>query len=128
MGETLPGGESDDLAVSWPELSERVAQLGGPSQIRRIRANIAGDPTEEREQCPPAAVAARLVGEHTTGGGDQPGQGIPDRGLVKPSPGDQERLGDDVIGRLGTPPTGIPEHHPVMGVPQLVEARAALLV
>jgi hypothetical protein len=107
--QALPGAEGQQLPVGRGQAGEGLGDLRllGVFGERAVgNAQIGTQPAGERRT---AALAPVVVGQHPPGHAvqPQPGFGVA-RDVVQPSPGGQERLGDDVGRVVGT--AGAPQH------------------
>jgi hypothetical protein len=95
--EALPRDQQNRLALALRQLTERVPQLPRQSSQRIGIGRLLGHGwSQTLDQRRAAMPRPSLVGQHPAGHAEQPWQRLR-RDVRRPPPGDQERLGEDVI-------------------------------
>src|SRR6266511_1238223 len=124
-GEALPRDEPKQVTVGRGEATERPGDpVAALATVRSGRVIGRPERSEPGEQAKAAAPTPPVVGQHPAGHSVQPQAGFRAGGdVAQPAPRSEERLGDHVVGVVGSihPPQRVPQEPRVVGVVDLTE-------
>ncbi len=120
--QAVPGDQCDRLAVVRRQASERGRHLAGRFLDRGSWRGAAIRMFKAHAKRTSPSRSSLLGGDHVSGNGQEPRQRI-GRHLVESPPGNQERVCDDVVGRIaGCAAPRVRRHRPVVTAEQLLES------